>query len=176
MRGTLENGYDITFLVLAYIYDLSDLDPFQNLKRRKDIFSTMYHLPDILAEARITSLMPLRIRDGNTAPTFGFVVSAKQQIMVCEGTLATFSQSSNNFDICVTCCNSSHRNLHQDIRNKWATFQHYQHLKHWCCLQSRSPSFRTSYWLPVPGHSAFSGGACEALRLPTFFGISLCSD
>lgn len=76
---------------------LSHRDPFQNLKRRKDIFSTMYHLPDILAEAQITSLRPLRIRDGDTASTFGFVVSAKQQIMVCEGMLATFSQLSNNF-------------------------------------------------------------------------------
>lgn len=89
-------GKQVRYYITSTSIHLSHLDPFQNLKQRKDIFSTMYHLPDILAEVRITSLVPLHTRDGNTTSTFGFVVSAKQQIMVCEGTLASFSQLSNS--------------------------------------------------------------------------------
>jgi hypothetical protein len=84
----------VWFHILYILYVCLQLSHvcFQNLGRRKtwrkNIFCTKYQLPDILAEARITSLTPLRteIGGGNAASTLGFVVSSNQQIMVCKGT------------------------------------------------------------------------------------------
>ena len=72
--------------------------------------------------------------------------------------------------------NLSYCDPHQKLRGKWAALQHYQRVKYWQCFQPHSSGFWTPCWLPVPGHSALSGIACEALRLPAFIGISLCSD
>jgi hypothetical protein len=81
--GHRKTGMVLSRLFCTYICPQSSHDHFQNLEWRKKIFCTKYQLPDILAEARITSLTPLRT-DGRAASTFGFVVLSKsnQQIMI----------------------------------------------------------------------------------------------